>query len=1039
MRKYFCKLTALFLSFCILVLPMANVYAENDVTGFTDISPDRYFYNSVLWGVENNITVGTSKTTFSPDAKCTRAQIVTFLWRYSGCPESNIDLPFTDVNEDRYFYQAVQWAYENEITVGTSKTEFSPDAPCTRAQAVTLIWRFAGEELLDVNLSSFSDIPADSYYAASVLWALAYNITTGTSKLKFSPQNTCTRAQIITFLYRFDQVLGLDTLIPDTDGDGLNDQDEELAGTDINNPDTDNDGVSDFDEIFHTYTDPTIWNDFSGDTDGDGLTDNEEPTYGTDIYSPDTDGDGLTDYEEVCVYFTNPLSPDTDGDGLDDGFENDNDLDPVDESTDGENNDDEVLIDQVIGEAGIAVELRPGTSKMPPSLSGEAAGEMAKHVFLGNSDESIFTDNKSIVSELVEVNGDDSYLSGLTLSFDTSAFGTDVNMLSICELDDDGLFHAVETETGENQIYTELEGSGTFFVVDFNALMDSLDVAAEEKVTLESLTRDIPAVQSMESHPADNNTVTDEVYGELSIYTEEIPEETAVYEQNDASEEGTIKGQADIVFAIDTTGSMSGAISNVINNVTTFAQRLDSEYDVRVNYGLIDFKDIEADGADSTKVLTSGASNWFTNSSSFTEKCKQLHATGGGDTPESDIDALETARRLDFRTTAEKFIILITDANYKTANNYGITSMEEEIELLKKDGITVCVVTSGSYQSTYQSLYESTNGIYANIYSDFSSALISIADLIGEKTANGEWVILKHGLSFVKLENYDGLDTSKDTDGDGLKDYEELGEKTVINLFPRIQEALKRLGISEELLRDKLTITVYDARSNPMKADTEGDGINDKEDSAPWRKGDSNGVIGSLKLIVNMGPPLYEIIGNEFTSNRGATGHAFLLYQSNVNDSLDFSGYNFGYATSTGYWKDASRESTCTSAFKMSPSSAAVMSAGGDEVSTNCATYNYEFYKHYNPGWSYQPNAYLERDMTQTDLDQLISYFNGQHDVSYDAITHSCVHVCTGAWEKLWSQKINPFGVNTPRNVYYDLLNNFDASEDFSLDTVISG
>ena len=168
---------------------------------FNDVTVWDYFYDAVKWAVDRGITSGTSRYTFSPDAPCTRAQVVTFLWRAAGCPQpvSKVN-PFTDVRADDYFYDAVLWAVENGITNGTSAKTFSPDATVTRAQVVTFLWRANGRPT--AGNSGFADVSADKYYATAVAWAVFQRITTGTGFGVFSPDAACTRAQIVTFLYR---------------------------------------------------------------------------------------------------------------------------------------------------------------------------------------------------------------------------------------------------------------------------------------------------------------------------------------------------------------------------------------------------------------------------------------------------------------------------------------------------------------------------------------------------------------------------------------------------------------------------------------------------------------------------------------------------------------------------------------------------------------------------------------------------------------------------------------------------------------------
>lgn len=179
-----------------------SVTSSTSAPAFTDVTANAYYYDAVAWAVENGITAGTSATKFSPDASCTRAQTVTFLWRAAGSPApKSAENPFTDVQPGTYYYDAVLWAVENGITAGTSAITFSPDATVTRAQTVTFLYRAAGSPPVSGS-SPFSDVPSNSYYASAVLWAVDRNVTAGTGAGTFSPDSDCTRAQIVTFLYR---------------------------------------------------------------------------------------------------------------------------------------------------------------------------------------------------------------------------------------------------------------------------------------------------------------------------------------------------------------------------------------------------------------------------------------------------------------------------------------------------------------------------------------------------------------------------------------------------------------------------------------------------------------------------------------------------------------------------------------------------------------------------------------------------------------------------------------------------------------------
>ena len=171
-------------------------------TGFVDVPASAYYADAVKWAVEKGITTGTSATTFSPEASCTRAQMVTFLWRAAGSPAPKATTTaFTDLDKSAYYYDAVLWAVEQGITTGTSATTFSPNATVTRGQTVTFLYRFAGQPAVSGS-SSFTDVNSSDYYAAAVQWAKEQGITSGTSDTTFSPTNDCTRGQIVTFLYR---------------------------------------------------------------------------------------------------------------------------------------------------------------------------------------------------------------------------------------------------------------------------------------------------------------------------------------------------------------------------------------------------------------------------------------------------------------------------------------------------------------------------------------------------------------------------------------------------------------------------------------------------------------------------------------------------------------------------------------------------------------------------------------------------------------------------------------------------------------------
>ena len=169
---------------------------------FTDVHAEDYYYDAVLWAAQEGVTGGTSDTLFAPNAGCTRAQAVTFLWRAAGSPEpKSADLPFTDVPADAYYAKAVAWAVENDVAKGVSETAFAPDTSCTRAQIVTFLWR-AQQSPASGGENPFADVPAAAYYYNAVLWAVENDVAKGVSETAFAPNDNCTRAQIVTLIYR---------------------------------------------------------------------------------------------------------------------------------------------------------------------------------------------------------------------------------------------------------------------------------------------------------------------------------------------------------------------------------------------------------------------------------------------------------------------------------------------------------------------------------------------------------------------------------------------------------------------------------------------------------------------------------------------------------------------------------------------------------------------------------------------------------------------------------------------------------------------
>lgn len=167
------------------------------LTAFYDVAANAYYADAVIWAIENGITNGTSATTFSPEKVCTTGEILTFLWKAQNSPEPTISNPFSDVEKSNYYYKSALWAYEKGIVSGSA---FGASTLCTRSMVVTYLWKLAGKPVNGV--ISFTDVPSNADYAQAVAWAVSKGITSGTGDNTFSPDATCTRGQIVTFLYR---------------------------------------------------------------------------------------------------------------------------------------------------------------------------------------------------------------------------------------------------------------------------------------------------------------------------------------------------------------------------------------------------------------------------------------------------------------------------------------------------------------------------------------------------------------------------------------------------------------------------------------------------------------------------------------------------------------------------------------------------------------------------------------------------------------------------------------------------------------------
>ena len=595
----------------------------------------------------------------------------------------------------------------------------------------------------------------------------------------------------------------------------------ELFGVESGEYDSDNDGLSNYVEIYITGTDPVVADtdgngvpDAEEDADGDGVTNAQELEKGTDLTKTDTDGDGLSDYKEINETNTDPCKCDTDEDGLSDGDELVLGLDPLVQKTDGITLDAERTFTQELNPENIDEQLISEDNGAVPSLILTTSGNINNRVLITLADTNDFSDSRAVVGKPIHIIGDN--LGEGTVSFTqkspTSTFSVEdtketFNTNVICKYNEDGTTEYLDTKyhAEANTLSAAVNEEGIYFVLDVQRIFEEMGLAMPTQ---------------------------------SDAYTPAEPKAAARSASAGAKQAGSpvaysAMAQADIVFLIDSTGSMGDEINNVRENVEYFVDALKAR-GVSAGLALIDYQDIGIDGYDSTQVHKNGSSNWFYDMDAYKNALSSLTLGYGGDAPECAVDALETGRLLDMRSSAGKIFILVTDADYKDANRYGIPSMATEIELLKNAGVTCAVITTSYEQNTYYDLYTETNGIWGNIRGDFYTELMTLADKIGSDiVGDGYWVYLEGPVPMpVRLDAKPTAGSTVDTDRDGIYDIYELE-----GVEPTGSIDLDRLitQISQGVITgtDYGTVMMYKYNSNPAESDTDFDGTVDPEDTMP--------------------------------------------------------------------------------------------------------------------------------------------------------------------------------------------------------------
>lgn len=444
-----------------------------------------------------------------------------------------------------------------------------------------------------------------------------------------------------------------------------------------------------------------------------------------------------------------------------------------------------------------------------PSISGNVPGDISKNVLLELSSNDVFDENRSVLSDVIDVST--TYNMPLTLSFSyNQTYTGNMNNLSIVTFTDSDL-KVVDTIINETAgtISANITGYGTYFVIDLEEFLRGLgvDVLANietPEIKAEALVESFASTQLASMSPllsASSNTM----------------------------------GKADIAFVLDVTGSMDDDIRNVADNINNFVDSLMGNYNIDVNFALITYNDyyVTVSGKNGTRIHKNNSLNWFTNVSTFkTEVTRTANEDCGWGGSEVFIDGLGMAKNdLDWRGDASKFAILLTDESGSTRNNYGYTNITELTEALDADDICVSVITENSLQNSYKVLFETTEGVFANIRENFSTILFSLADKIGLVTNEGDWVLLDDYRAVRLAGTIDEVYVN-DSDEDGLTDIQELNVTQEKDLSALIIPLLYANGVPFELYTGKNSIPVWNYKSNPVIPDTDFDGIYDNEDNA---------------------------------------------------------------------------------------------------------------------------------------------------------------------------------------------------------------
>lgn len=708
---------------------------------------------------------------------------------------------------------------------------------------------------------------------------------------------------------------GYEIQLLDTEEDGVPDIFENMYGTDINNPDTDKDNLTDYEEIYLTNSDPTVYNsvnenlsDADADSDEDGISNIEEIKLETNPLLPDTDSDDISDYDELYIYFTDPLNPDTDDDTISDGDELKLGLDPSNPQTFGIPDAEYKTTQNISADSETLSDINTEENPYKLSIDITAAGYAPNSMDASISGyTNTLSDNSSIIGNVVSLEYIDTAYENVTLNFEMdSAYLNNmedsvtenldlegINRLHVFRYDKEyNILYPVETTINNNTLTVNTSELGDYCIVDLDAWLNLLgiELTATETYDIAPASAEIEVYSEETVNPesTDEVVVVDETVPEnyeelveenIEEAIAQIAEDTpsvATFSLEDTSTILSAKHKIDLVYVIDTSGSMGSILSTAKSSMSNLVNSLNAA-GIDVNVAVISYDEYININSNTTKTYyTNTNSPWANTPEDASDLINQVYLTNGG--WETPLDGLGMAHKLNYHPNATKFMVLITDEPYLYSDNrYGITSMQEMADMLKADDIYTSVVCYNWDSSGYAPLYTTTNGININLSSDWVTYLEEyirtyIRDL---KTFKA---VVPNSLTTISLNETPVYGAEVNSDEDSLWDYEEI-DWTYIDqnsselVLPTLVEytmnitgtnAFDTLPIAVKNIEKLNSIVVLPLLSNPTKADSDDDSLNDDKDAEKLKCFDKRFTISENYTIM----PNVDFVNEEYKKSK---------------------------------------------------------------------------------------------------------------------------------------------------------------------------